>query len=331
MTVEPRTRRDFLKLAGGTVAAGAAWPRTTTAAVDTTPETHVQQLYATLTPAQREVLAFPWDHTDPRRGLLRSYVANNWQITAPNVNEDFFTAEQRGLIREIYEGFYSSEWVAKIDAQLQDDAGGWGNHQSIAIFGRPGESHFEFVMTGRHLTLRCDGNSAEHVAFGGPIFYGHAADGFREGPEHPGNVFWPQALEANRVFEMLDGRQRDRALVEQSPRESAVGFGGSGGPLPGIPVAELAPDQKQQVQRTLQSLLAPYRTVDRDEVRRCLDAQGGLDACSLAFYRARDIGDDGVWDNWRLEGPAFVWYFRGAPHVHVWVNVADDPSVATNT
>ena len=43
------------------------------------------------------------------------------------------------------------------------------------------------------------------------------------------------------------------------------------------------------------------------------------------------MGDDQVWDCWRLEGPSFVWYFRGTPHVHVWVNVADDPSVPTNT
>ena len=42
------------------------------------------------------------------------------------------------------------------------------------------------------------------------------------------------------------------------------------------------------------------------------------------------IGDDQEWDNWRLEGPSFVWYFRGTPHVHVWVNVADDSSVETN-
>jgi len=45
---------------------------------------------------------------------------------------------------------------------------------------------------------------------------------------------------------------------------------------------------------------------------------------------AFDIGNDKVWDNWRLEGPSFVWYYRGAPHVHVWVNVADDPSVKLN-
>jgi hypothetical protein len=34
-----------------------------------------------------------------------------------------------------------------------------------------------------------------------------------------------------------------------------------------------------------------------------------------------------VWDVWRIEGPSFVWHYRGNPHVHVWVNVADDPTV----
>ena len=61
-----------------------------------------------------------------------------------------------------------------------------------------------------------------------------------------------------------------------------------------------------------------------------LKRQGGLDRCFLTFYRRDDLGGDGVWDNWRLEGPAFVWHYRGAPHVHVWVNVADDPRVRLN-
>ena len=55
-----------------------------------------------------------------------------------------------------------------------------------------------------------------------------------------------------------------------------------------------------------------------------------LDRCCLAFYRDGDIGDDKTWDCWRLEGPSFVWYFRGSPHVHVWANVAADSSVKTN-
>jgi hypothetical protein len=29
------------------------------------------------------------------------------------------------------------------------------------------------VLSSRHMTLRCDGDSSEHVAFGGPILYAH--------------------------------------------------------------------------------------------------------------------------------------------------------------
>ena len=72
------------------------------------------------------------------------------------------------------------------------------------------------------------------------------------------------------------------------------------------------------------------RVEDRDEALDCLKKQGGLEACTLTFYSDEDLGDDGVWDNWRLEGPSFVWYFRGTPHVHVWVNVADSADIPAN-
>jgi len=185
-------------------------------------------------------------------------------------------------------------------------------------------------MTGRHMTLRADGNSEAHVAFGGPIFYGHAASDFNEKPGHPGNVFWEQGRRANLVYQMLDGKQQKAALVDKRPRESAVAFRGAQGGFPGIPIAELSKDQKNELQKVLMLMLEPYRKEDQEEALECLRKQGGLDKCSLAFYKDGDIGNDGEWDNWRIEGPAFVWYFRGEPHVHVWVNVADDPSVKTN-
>lgn len=330
-------RRKFLQLAGAAAVAASApmglhggLLHGAESAKKAEPESYVKQLYESLTEAQRKVVAFDWDHQAGERGLLRTHVSNNWHITQPVIGSDFYTKNQQELIRAVFEGMYNPEWLPKIEQQLKDDAGGYGKHQNIAIFGKPGEGKFELVMTGRHLTIRCDGNSTDSMAFGGPIFYGHAAQGFNEKPDHPGNVFWPQALSANKVFEMLDGTQRKKALVSRAPAESAVGFKGDQGGLPGVSVADLSSDQKEQVQKTLKTLLEPYRKVDQEEVVACLEKQGGLDKCSLAFYQSGDLGDDGLWDNWRLEGPSFVWYFRGAPHVHVWVNISSDPAVATN-
>lgn len=327
------TRRQFIQTVGATAAATAcSFPSLTRAADGAAggPESLVKKLYDSLKPEQKEDICFAWDYADDR-GLLRTHVSNNWHITPEEhvVGGKFFTADQQDLIRQVFLDLYNPDWHDRIFKQLQDDAGGYGKHQTIAIFGKPGDDKFEFVMTGRHLTIRCDGNSAEHVAFGGPIFYGHAASGFNEKPDHPDNVFWPQAQKANGLYKMLDGKQREKALIPQAPQESQVAFRGKA-EIPGLPVSELTADQKAHAQEVLKLLIEPYRQTDRDEVVRCLDAQGGLDNCRLAFYQSGDLGGDGVWDNWRLEGPSFVWHFRGAPHVHVWVNVADDPSVKTN-
>jgi hypothetical protein len=46
----------------------------------------------------------------------------------------------------------------------------------------------------------------------------------------------------------------------------------------------------------------------------------------MSFYNTDyngdgDLGEDGEWNIWRLEGPTFVWHFRGQPHVHTYVNI----------
>lgn len=334
----PVPRRTFLELAGkSTLAAGAALCVPALPAIakpaGAAPQSEsiVKQLFETLSPKQRETICFPWNHQDPNRGLLRTRVAANWEITEQTINSRFYTQDQQAMIRLIFEGLFQPEWHEKMDQQLADDSGGYGESNTIAIFGEPGSDQFEFVMTGRHMTLRCDGNSAEHVAFGGPIFYGHAGENFEEEPNHPGNVFWGQALEANQLYQALDGKQQQLALVKTGlPDEEKVGLQGAQGQFQGIPITELSSDQQGRVQEVLGKLVEPYRQTDRDEVIACLKAQGGLDACHLAFYKQDDLGDDGVWDNWRLEGPSFVWHYRGAPHVHVWVNVAADASVKLN-
>ncbi len=298
---------------------------------DATSESLVKKLHESLTPDQKSKICFPWDHTD-KRGLLRTHVSNNWQIVDQknlNVVSSFYTKDQQEMIEAIFHSLYNPEWRERIHKQLKDDAGGYGTQQTIALFGEPGTGKFEFVMTGRHLTIRCDGDSTDHVAFGGPIFYGHAAQGFNEKPDHPGNIFWPQALKANEIFAMLDGKQREKALVRDMPGEHEVGFKGQGA-IAGLPVADMTSDQKALAQNVLKTLIEPYRTSDRTEALKCLETQGGLDACRLAFYPDDDLGDDKIWDVWRLEGPSFVWHFRGSPHVHVWVHVSDDPKVPLN-
>jgi Protein of unknown function (DUF3500) len=142
-------------------------------------------------------------------------------------------------------------------------------------------------------------------------------------------VFFPQAMMANKVYQMIDPKQQAKALVAEQPAEGEVGFKGPTGMFTGIAVSELAEEHKKELQKVLTALIEPYRREDQEDALDCLKRQGGLDKCHLSFYKDSQL-DKQNWDCWRLEGPSFVWNFRGTPHVHVWVNIADDPKVPFN-
>lgn len=306
-------RRQFLKttaLAGAAVATGAA------ASPAKSSETLVTHLYESLSAGQKEKVAFPFDHP------LRSKIDNNWHITPVRIGQ-FFNRDQQVMISDIFRGLHNPEFADKVFYHLQEDAGGIENY-SIALFGEPGSGKFEFVLTGRHCTARCDGDSVEGAAFGGPMFYGHASQSFYEKPDHPGNVYWYQAKRANEVFQALDGKQRDQALLDDPRAErgtATVAFKKPDESIAGLPGTEMRRDQKELVEKVLEDLLHPYRKEDRDEAMKYIRANGGAEGLTMSFYKNADIGNDGVWDVWELESPTMLWYFRGSPHVHTWVNI----------
>jgi hypothetical protein len=321
------SRREFIKSAGAAAVVASAGtlpvfatPRVALAAEEkakVAPETAVKRLYESLNDKQKKVICKPFDDK------VRKKYSANWAITKPKISE-FFTKEQQETIREIFKGCASGEGYERFLKQMKEDYGGFGNYH-IALFGKPGDKDkFQWVMTGRHMTMRCDGNFEDGTAFGGPMVYGHGTGDSTKG--FPGNVFYYQTLRANEVFAMLDGKQRKIALLDKAPPEDAVQIRGAKAKFPGIPISELSADQKKLVDKVMHDLLAPYREEDVKEAMSCLKAGGGINKMHIAFYKEHDVGSDEIWDIWRLEGPTFVWHFRGAPHVHTYVNIATKPS-----
>ncbi len=322
------SRREFVKVVGTAALAGSSplfLPSGVLADVPQagpTPkapaETAVSRFFATLKDDQRKLLCFPFD--DPKR----SQVQNNWHIVKPTIKD--MSKEQQALCDEIFKGLCSEEGYERFKKQMDDDDGGFGNY-SVAVFGEPGsDKPFEWVLTGRHDTLRADGNSVEGAAFGGPIFYGHDATGSgNDDAKHTDNVWWYQGRQANAIFATLDDKQQARALLAKGEPDAPRSIrlkGEVSTEAPGLPVAELDGQQKQMVQKLLKDLTSPFRAFDVEEVQECLKDAGGADKLRLTYYKDGDIGNDKVWDIWRLDGPAFAWYFHGSPHVHTWVNIA---------
>src|SRR3954465_2165340 len=97
--------------------------------------------------------------------------------------------DQQAMVREIFDKLHSEEYKAKVWEQFDSDnksSGGFGS-ASIAMFGEPGTGKFSFASPGPPPPRRCDGDFDKGAAFGGPIFYGHAAHSFNEAPDHPDN------------------------------------------------------------------------------------------------------------------------------------------------
>jgi hypothetical protein len=331
LIVQP-TRRDFVR-AVGTVGLGAAVPLFGVRSIEAMPaprpidevgptatdpaESAVARLFTTLKLDQRNSICFPFDHP------LRSRVQNNWAIVEPTIDD--MTSEQQELCRGIMKGITSEDGFDRFMRQMDEDYGGFGAYH-VAFFGEPGtDQPFEWVLTGRHDTLRADGNSVEGTAFGGPIFYGHASKSFNKDARHTGNVWLYQGEQANAIFKTLNDAQQAQALVGGNRSADVfrtVELKGRNTPEQGILVGDLDGQQQQMVQSLIKDMLSLFRETDQQEVMACLEATGGVDPLRLTYSKDGDIGDDGVWDVWKVEGPAFAWYFHGEPHVHTWLNVA---------
>lgn len=274
-----------------------------------------------MTATQRKEICFPWDHIDATFGLSRSFVTNHWQVTAPCVSGAFFNRQQQALNGEIFRNLVDPAWHKRFLQQLSDDTKGhpFGQDQSIAIFGNPNDGPFQFLFTGRHVTLRADGGTTPDLAFGGPIVYGHAARGrYLEKPGHPENIFWPQSIAAGRIFSLLTPKQKAEAVVATLPSEHEIGFGVHDR---GVSAAGFSPDQRAALIFLIHTLMAPFRSEERKRILHCLNSQGGVDVLKIS-YATENRRSNPEWDIWRLEGPYFVWHFQGHPHVHCWVHIA---------
>ena len=176
-----------------------------------------------------------------------------------------------------------------------------GDFESIGalIYGEPAEGKkFSLVFAGHHITVRCDGNSEEKTAFGGPLYYGHSPSGYATN-----NVFYNQTKIANellRVAEREAAQGRGDARQVDGRRADSVKLPAKDAKLPGLSIGDMTKDQKELVEKVMKELVSPYRKEDGDEVMEIIKANGGMEKISLAFYQEgqdqrRSRGRTGGW------------------------------------
>jgi hypothetical protein len=327
-------RREFVTAAVGAAALAAgfsAFPAVAraadTPAKTSTPSTVrpaeelIKELWSTLAADQKKNIVLPYDHgTVNGKGQPTRQGMYNSPIMGKKI-ADCYTKPQQELCERIVKAMCSGdEGFARISRNGKWDSSGSLVGCGGLFFGEVGEGKdWCWVFAGHHLTIRCDGKLTDGVGFGGPMYYGHSADG-----DTPQNVFFFQTKSVRSVYEALNETQRKKAVIGGSPGEQikSVQFRAANQPKPGISMPELTKDQKELVEVVMRDVLSPYRKEDANEVMDVIKKTGGLDKIHLAFYRDPKQNDDAKWHFWRLEGPGFIWNYRILPHVHTFVNIS---------
>jgi hypothetical protein len=310
-------RRTALKLTAGFGLAGGGWyrfmPPGPSRVLDSV-DALAQRLHASLDADQRADTCVSYEHP------LRQY--HNRGVPGGGRGVFFgFDHAQRQILTDLFYAGLSDEGRRRVPREYFTR---WGGVQTmrVLICGDPTAPPYQVILTGAHLNLRLGGKSREGAAFGGPQVYGDQR-GDRM-PGLPGNLYRDQFLVAERILRELDDGRRKQAVLDEAPVQTQIELQGRGGTFAGIPVAELRSDGKALVGELVERVLAIYPANDVTYARECLAEGGGLDALFLSYYRQSVEGDIPEAQVFRLEGPGAVFYFRGHPHVHAFVNLSPD-------
>lgn len=323
---QPVDRRNFLQAAAvGTaatltgVAAAADSEKPQPRKVQPAEEL-IKELFSTLSDDQKKKLVQDYDDGAGNNRIPTRKGMYNGPIKGIRIG-DSYTKAQQDLVERIVKSLSSGD-----EGYRQISRGGkWDNSGSFdrcgaLFFGEPVDGKkFAFVFAGHHLTIRCDGNSEEGPAFGGPIYYGHSPNGWSRG-----NIFNYQSRAVVKLYEALSGKQQELATVKKgTPGEQArsVQFREASA-RPGIPAGELSKDQLALAEEVMRTVLSPYRKEDADEVMDIIKKNGGMEKIQFAFFVEGSGDKSEPWSFWRLEGPGFVWNYRVLPHVHTFVNIS---------
>src|SRR5262245_60124608 len=325
----PIGRRDFIRVLGTTAAAvtvGGLTPlqkaRAARAEKQREAEALVFELYKSMDGDQKKKLVLPWDTKTGNRSLPARLMTHNAAVDKNSVIGLGYDKKQVEILEKIFKSICNGEeGYKKLSRNKGFDNSGDFENIGALMYGEPVEGKkFSLVFCGHHLTVRCDGDSEEKTAFGGPLYYGHSPSGYATN-----NVFYHQTKAVDAIFQTLEEKLRKTSLIEKPWRDEhgTIRPLGKTAARPGLCYADMTKEQRELTEKAMKELISPYRKEDGDEVMEIVKLNGGMEKLCLAFYKdAEAEKGKAAWSYWRLEGPGFVWSFRTLPHIHTFVAIS---------
>lgn len=320
------SRRTALKGLGGLAIAGAGIGLARWGVVAPPPHerradarTLLRAVFDELSDDARAAALHPWDHP------LRLYFNRGLATGGVRVTPAALSWYGRRLLADLACESLSSEGRTRV---LGQDMTRWAgvNLASLAFCGDPREGPSQAVLSTVHLNLRLGGGPVDGSALGGPQVYGDQRGNGVAGL--PGNVYRYQLDAANRLRDALTLAERAAVRVAVAPAQVNVGVQGHDGTFAGLAVGDLAAPARARARTLVTAILSTYPEEAAARAARCIERNGGVDALRFADYDRDFDGEHRFGETpsqiFRLEGPAAVMHFRGHPHVHAFINIAED-------
>lgn len=324
-TGAPIARRDFIRVLGASAAVAAVGltplqkARAARAEKQREAEGLVFDLFKSMTDEQKKKLILPWDAKAGANALPARLMTHNGPVGKSVIGLEY-DKKQVEILHKIFKSISNGdEGYRKLSRNNKFDSSGDFENAGALIYGEPAEGKkFSLVFASHHLTVRCDGDSEEKTAFGGPLYYGHSPSGYATT-----NVFYDQTKASLDMYNALTADQKKVAVLDGKWQDEhgKMKTPGKDAKVPGVSVADLTKDQKKSIEDVMRVLVSPYRKEDGDEVMEIVKANGGMEKLALAFYQEGKTSEKEPWAYWRLEGPGFVWSFRALPHIHTFVYI----------
>ena len=319
-------RRDFIRVLGASAAMAAlplsplAQARAARVEKQAAAEQLAFELFATMDADQKKKLVLPWEYKAGAQPLPARLMTANAPVGKSVIGLEY-NKKQVELLDKIFRSIANGEeGYKRLSRNKTFDNSGDFESIGALIYGEPAEGKkFSLVFCGHHITVRCDGNSEEKTAFGGPLYYGHSPSGYAKN-----NVFYYQTESVTALYDSLTADQKKNAVKSGKWADGVqtVKLPTKNAKAPGIGIGDMTKDQRKLIETAMMNLIAPYRKEDGDEVMEIIKANGGMEKIAIAFYEEGTVSAKEPWTYWRLEGPGFVWSYRALPHIHTFVNIS---------
>lgn len=294
-----------------------------------------------LNPIQKQQIVLPADHP------MRQVTLTQATFNGPHIGS-LFNWQQIELLRAIYSKLLSEQGQAWLANTVSLE--GLFEAALVRIYSsapsRMTLRNSQIVLNGGHFLLRSQDIAGSGYALGGPVSYGQQIGNNRFKVQ--GNAFKAHGDAVDQLHNTLNQAERLKAYRAVTPNELNLQLRGAAKRTnnrlaDGLNIGQASEAAQEVAAETIKTLLSGFSASHQNDAWAAIENNGGISELSLSLCQDYGFYANGerfselsqtqkntlglpYFQVWRIEGPALTIHFQGYPHVHAYMNIANDVS-----